>query len=569
MDYLKTHLSNFHFTPVNVAGFALATFFLVHFIPWLVDFRGIRSYPGPLIAKFSDIWLGVVSLQGHRSENVHKLHEKYGTFVRIAPNHISVAAPDALGIIYAHGNGALKSEFYDAFVSIQRGVFNTRDRNEHTRKRKIISHIFSQKSVIEFEPQIRLYVSQLLDQWSRLYDLALQGKSGDEGEGGWEGHDGRLWLDCLPWCNYLAFDVIGDLAFGAPFGMLSACQDKAPVPVSQKAAIESYGTASGDIETREIPAVKILNGRGEYSMSMGALPAYWRPVAKKLPWFRQGGKDVKALAGIAIMAVRRRLAADAGVDLEKEKMAGGDGASYRAGGRNDLLRKLQEGKDDQGNLMGREELTAEALTLLIAGSDTTSNSTCAIIYYLASNPTAQAKLHAELDAALDPTAPATVENVKNNKLPYLDACIDEGLRIHSTSALGLPRIVPEGGMTIEDPLTGKSHFFESGTVVSVPSFTIHRDPAVWGEDVEAFRPERWFEGDKEAKELRNRTFNPFSVGPRGCVGKNLAYLELQIIVGSILRRFEFVLEKEGQQLETREGFLRKPLACRVGIRRRD
>ena len=117
--------------------------------------------------------------------------------MRLAPNHVSIAESDALAIVYAHGNGALKSEFYDAFVSIKRGIFNTRDRNEHTRKRKIISHIFSQKSVVEFEPQIRLYVKMFIHQWDRLYDLALKGESGSDGEG-WKGEGGRLWLDCLP-----------------------------------------------------------------------------------------------------------------------------------------------------------------------------------------------------------------------------------------------------------------------------------------------------------------------------------------------------------------------------------
>ena len=93
------------------------------------------------------------------------------------------------------------------------------------------------------------------------------------------------------------------------------------------------------------------------------------------------------------------------------------------------------------------------------------------------------------------------------QLPYLDACINEALRIHSTSALGLPRIVPEGGLDI----AGK--YFPEGTVVSVPSFSIHRDKQVWGEDVEVYRPERWMEGDVA---LMQKTFNPFSVGPR-CV----------------------------------------------------
>lgn len=521
--------------PTNFALVLVSTIILAHFIPYILDPYSIRRFPGPFIAKFSDIWLGVVSRRGHRSEVVHDMHRKYGSFIRIAPNHVSIAEPDALATVYAHGNGTLKSNFYDAFVSIRRGLFNTRDRAEHTRKRKIVSHIFSQKSVVEFEPQIRLYVTQLIDQWNRLYDLAQKGMSGTEGEG-WSGRDGLLWLDCLPWSNYLAFDIIGDLAFGAPFGMIQAAKDSAPIPKSQQEAINSYGSEVA-CETIEIPAVKILNGRGEYSMSMGALPPWWRPIARKTPWFTQGAKDVKALAGIAIMAVAKRLATPTD--------------------RNDLLSKLQAGKDDQGNPMGREELTAEALTLLIAGSDTTSNSTCAIIYHLARTPEAQAKLHKELDENLGEKI-VTIEQVKN--LPYLDACINEGLRIHSTSSLGLPRLVPSGGLTVLD------QYFPEGTVLSVPSYTIHRDEKIWGEDIEDFRPERWFERDEADIQ---KTFNPFSYGPRACVGRNLAFLELQIIIGSILRNFSFVLEDPDYKLETREGFLRKPLGCRVGIKRRD
>lgn len=95
-------------------------------------------------------------------------------------------------------------------MSIQRGLFNTRSRSEHARKRKIVSHIFSQKSVLEFEPHVRLYVSQLFKHWDRLCEEGAKGLSGNEGEGGWAGKDGRVWFDCLPWYNYLAFDIIGE-----------------------------------------------------------------------------------------------------------------------------------------------------------------------------------------------------------------------------------------------------------------------------------------------------------------------------------------------------------------------
>jgi len=520
---------------------------LAHLVPYLVDPHCIRSngISGPLWAGFSDAWLGWIAAQGHRSEVVHELHKKYGTFVRIAPDHVSISDPDALQVVYAHGNGTTKSNFYDAFVSITRGLFNTRSRPEHTRKRKIVSHIFSQKNVLAFEPHIRLHVLALVGQWDKLCEGGKKGVSGTEGEGGWRGKAGRVWFDCLPWYNYLAFDIIGDLAFGSPFGMIQAAKDAAPVAVDLKQAIASYGKEGTTEEEKpvcavvEVPAVQILNDRGEYSASMGVLPPWCRPLVKRIPWYAKGNKAVKNLAGLAVAAVSKRLAFPTD--------------------RTDLLNKLQEGKDDDGNPMGREELTAEALTQLIAGSDTTSNTSCAITYHLAHNPSVQTKLQKELDEALgqedDPVS--TFEQVK--KLPYLQAVIDETLRIHSTSGVGLPRLVPEGGLVV----CGKT--FPEGTVLSVPTYTIHRDK-VWGEDADLYRPERWFERDQA---LLQTAYNPFSFGPRACVGRNLASMELLIIISSLLRRYEFILEEPDKEFEIREGFLRKPLECRVGMKRRE
>jgi benzoate 4-monooxygenase len=180
------------------------------------------------------------------------------------------------------------------------------------------------------------------------------------------------------------------------------------------------------------------------------------------------------------------------------------------------------------------------------------SSSCAITYHLAANPDVQRRLQKELDNALqnEDDEVSSIEAVKN--LPYLNAVINEALRLHSTSGIGLPRIVPEGGLKIQ------GHFFKEGTVLSVPSYTIHRDKEVWGDDATVYRPERWFERDNDAIQ---RTFNPFSYGPRyvaagryyfffvmiiprnrACVGRNLATLELLIIISSIFRRYEIVLE---------------------------
>ena len=117
--------------------------------------------------------------------------------MRLAPNHVSIADPDALQIVYAHGNGSLKSDFYDAFASIHRNLFNVRDRTDHARKRKIISHIFSLKSVLELEPYIRQHIGELLKQWDKLAEGGKKGLSGEEGNG-WLGRDSWVWYDCLP-----------------------------------------------------------------------------------------------------------------------------------------------------------------------------------------------------------------------------------------------------------------------------------------------------------------------------------------------------------------------------------
>src|ERR1700761_795564 len=100
------------------------------------------------------------------------------------------------------------SEYYDAFVSIRRGLFNTRDRAEHTRKRKVVSHTFSAKSIGQFEQYIHGNLELFVQKWRNLSNNKKNPSTGYAS------------LDALHWFNYLAFDIIGDLAFGQPFGML-------------------------------------------------------------------------------------------------------------------------------------------------------------------------------------------------------------------------------------------------------------------------------------------------------------------------------------------------------------
>jgi benzoate 4-monooxygenase len=355
-----------------------------------------------------------------------------------------------------------------------------------------------------------------VDRWDELAEKSPRG-------------DKTAHVDCLNWFNYLAFDTIGDLAFGAPFGMLKSGADMAEVRTSKDAA-PVYA-----------PAIEILNRRGEVSATLGCLPSI-KPYAKWLPdpFFSRGLTAVENLAGMAIARVTDRL--DNPPEIKRK----------------DVLARLQEGRDENGDPLGFEELCAEALTQLIAGSDTTSNSSCALLYYVARTPGVLQKLQKELDAAIpdSDTRVPDFESVRN--LPYLEAVINEVLRIHATSGIGLPRQIPAGSPGI----VLQGHHFPAGTVLSVPTYTMHHSKKIWGDDADEYRPERW----EHVTPRQRNAFIPFSYGPRSCVGRNVAEMEMKMIAATWVRRYDVFLRQE--VMETREGFLRKPLGLEIGFKRR-
>lgn len=344
-------------------------------------------------------------------------------------------------------------------------------------------------------------------------------------------------VNMMPWCTYIAFDIIGDLSFGAPFGMVDRGQDLC----ESRLPGEPVTYVSG---------AETLNRRGEVSSTLGLLPAI-RPYARYLPdpFFSKGLQSVRNLHGMAVAAVEKRLAAAQQTDGNKS--------------RNDILDMLLRAKDFDGNPMPRDELVSEALTQLIAGSDTVSNTTCAVIYYIlagerAAPGTILPKLLKELDGAIS-TSEEIAQYSQVRNLEYLRRCIDEAMRLHSTSSIGLPRIV-----MAENGIGYGGRHFPTGTVLSVPSFTIHHDPDVWGDDVEVFNPDRWLPENLTPRQ--KICFNPFSYGPRACVGQNVAHMELALIVGTAFHRYDFELHQA--KLESHEGFSKKPLECWVGIKRR-
>lgn len=288
------------------------------------------------------------------------------------------------------------------------------------------------------------------------------------------------------------------------------------------------------------PAVDIINRRGEVSATLGVMP-FIRPYARALPdpFFSKGLHAVERLAGIAIARVSDRIENPPSIK------------------RRDLLARLIQGRDEDGNPLCREELTAEALTQMIAGSDTTSNSSCALLYHVAKTDGVLRKLQEELDTEVpDDTDVPTYEQVEN--LPYLDQVINETLRHHSTSGIGLPREIPPDS----EGVTILGRYYGPATVLSVPTYTIHHDETIWGNDANDFVPSRWENPTAEMK----KAFIPFSHGPRSCVGRNLAKIQMKLIAATWIKRYEVSLGQD--VMDTREGFLRKPTGLNISIRRR-
>ncbi|KAK6815036.1 hypothetical protein RU639_008578 [Aspergillus parasiticus] len=502
--------------PIVALGLLVAYYVAGYLKQW-----HLHDLPGPFIAGFSRIWLILQVRQGHRSLVVNDLHRRCGKIVRLAPNHISVADESAIQAIYGHANGFLKSNFYNAFLNVDWSIFTTRSRAEHTRKRKIVSHAFSARSLAQVEQYAHNNMELLVRQWQKMVD-SQEGLD-----------DPYAVIDARVWCNYLTFDIIGDLAFGAPFGML----ERGNAIVSMRKALEDAAVT--------LDAVEVLNHRGDVSAALGICPDLI-PYAKWLPdpFFRQGAEAIANVADVAGAAVDRRLKMNTSM-TEK---------------RGDLLAHLIDAEDQAGAKLGYRELTGEAVTLIAAGSDTSSSTLCALLYWVSTTPRVLWKLQNVLDEVI----PVDVEVpylAMVKKITYLQWVIWEALRIHSTFGQGLPREVPpERG-----PVEICGHTFYPGDVLSVPGYTMHHSVDIWGIDVEDFLPERW--DPCRLTQRQKDSFIPFSEGPRACIGRNLAEMELFVGCATLFRLFEFRVEGQGP-LEVREGWLRKPVSLQVGIRRR-
>lgn len=148
----------------------------------------LRSIPGPFLGRVTGQWLTLVDLTGNRTSTIHRLHQKYGSSVRIGPNEISYSNVDIVKELYGQQTQFMKAPFYETFVVPPVGIFSMRDKSAHSQRRRLLSHAFSQSSVIEAQPIIKQIISKLTSHMNNNL--------------------GRP-VDMLLWFRLTAFDIVG------------------------------------------------------------------------------------------------------------------------------------------------------------------------------------------------------------------------------------------------------------------------------------------------------------------------------------------------------------------------
>jgi cytochrome P450 len=199
------------------------------------------------------------------------------------------------------------------------------------------------------------------------------------------------------------------------------------------------------------------------------------------------------------------------------------GAAY-----NDLLSLLLHAQDeDTGERMSDKQLRDEAMTIFLAGHETTANALSWTWYLLSKHPDVARTLRAEVNQVLGGRVP-TLEDLP--KLRYTKMVIDESLRLFPP-AWGVGRTALG-----DDEIDG--YRIPGGAIVALSAYVTHRLPEFW-DNPEGFDPERW---TPERNEKRPRfAYFPFGGGPRLCIGNNFALMEAQLIVATIAQRYRIDL----------------------------
>ncbi|KAM0816462.1 hypothetical protein AB5N19_02264 [Seiridium cardinale] len=308
-----------------------------------------------------------------------------------------------------------------------------------------------------------------------------------------QSNQGKYAVDMTAWLNFFTFDVLGALAFNSDFGCLKG---------------SDYH-----------PWVRLILGNLKNMATMQILRKFgllegfmW--VAQKF----QVGLEARRIHHELIQGkVRQRLEMHEGLKDE---------------GKSDFLGGMIE--------LGLpfEKLCQNASLFVIAGSETTATLLCGALYLLTTHPSALKRLEEEVRSRFQDESEITLSSV--NGLDYMLACLDESLRCYPPVPITAPRVAPAGGAVIA------GHAVPENTVVGVWHWATYHSPELFVEPDE-FIPER-FEG-KDPKFANDRldAVQPFIVGPRDCIGRNLAYAEMRLVLAKLIWNFDLRLAEDSKK----------------------
>ncbi len=479
---------------------------LVPLITYWQDPKGLRRFPSVSCAAFTNLWGVVHQYRSTRTLAIHQAHLKLGSAVRVGPTHVSFSTFDAVKDMYGHGTPAIKDNFYGAFVSTHLNVSDAQEKAVHNVKRKRFATAFAQKNIVELETVFSRHLSPLIHLLDKTSDTTTA-NSGLEGV-----------VDMKSMMLGLMYDSISVLLFGVNPGFLE-----------RGSTTTTAETIRGKLYQADIH--KSLYGSLRVSTALGWAPQSI-PFIKSLTSWHDEWQHGNQLRDITIHLTRKRLQAE--TDRTQRGLKPID----------DFMSALLWDKKSQEPLcLEFGEILTEAQNLFNAAGENTEIALTNIIWLLAKSPHAAKRLREELQPAFenagDGLALPTYHDIQH--LPYLRACIDEGIRLRPSLPVGLPRLIPPGGMQIS------GEWFDEGTTVSVSTYTLHRDEKIFGEAADEYRPERWLDNNS-----LQRAFLGFSQGGRACIGRNIAYFEMSLTIATLFWRYDFELSSPDWELPTIE-----------------
>ncbi|KAJ3580183.1 hypothetical protein NPX13_g385 [Xylaria arbuscula] len=410
------------------------------------------------------------------------MHREYGPIVRITPNEVHWNDPDFIDTIYPGPHRKTdKPLWFSQRTGTPYSIVSTPSHGLHRRRRNALNSFFSIASIRRLEPIMKKYTGEM------ILRMEKAGKTNEI-------------IQMHSVFKALTSDVITEYAFGESLGFMFAA----------------------DLGKKFFESTDVFFF---LTHVFGLIPWVVHYVQNMPSWL------VKVLAP-QLSELRDRQ--DWWIAKVREIRASPNPERVKSTIFEGIINSSLPPKEKTD-----KRLASEAQLVVFAGEGTTAHTLTCCLYQLLSNKHEVWKLKAELEAAVPD--PSNVQLSQIDSLPYLNAVIQEAVRLHPGVMARQVRISPETPIVYTDKVRCKSYVIPPKTVTSMSPLDIHMHPDAFGPDAYEYRPQRWIDNPKLA-----RYFMGFSRGSRNCVGTTLARREMAIILATIFLKWDIYDGTPGQ-----------------------